>query len=270
MKAKRVIPKNILMSIVIIPRIFAPFESLRCGMTTRRAFPAGMDRLDLAARLPELAGMPGAGVVVGEQVHGCSVAVIQMFSEGPPDSIQRDALSCPEKLLLVPNADAFVTRQAGVLLSVRTADCVPIALADPVSRSIGVVHAGREGTRLGIVRRAVAALASLGARPENLLAWIGPSISAPHYEVSPRIAAEFQALFGKYPGVIAGPEGRRLNLAEINRLELIGLGVAPAHIELDPRCTFESPDDFYSYRREGTAAGRMATFIGIENSDAGR
>jgi len=167
----------------------------------------------------------------------------------------------------IPGVDALVTNAPRALIGVFTADCLPVALVDPRRRNLAVVHAGREGTRQGIVRKTVECLREMGSAPRDMVAWVGPSICAAHYEVSEELAAQFRERFGHNAGAVAGPEGRHLDLKEINRRELTKCGVDPSRIEIDPRCTLEDADLFYSFRREGASAGRMFTFLAIRDAE---
>ncbi len=83
-----------------------------------------------------------------------------------------------------PEADAMVTDRPGLALGILTADCVPLLLADPVARVIGAAHAGWRGAQAGIVGNTVAAMRGLGARPDNIVAALGPCIAQDSYEVS--------------------------------------------------------------------------------------
>src|SRR5690606_23695454 len=109
-------------------------------------------------------------------------------------------------------ADALATDEAR-LVAVRTADCVPVLLADPRTGRVAAVHAGWRGTVARVVERAVESLVRAGSRQEDLLAAIGPAIRACCYEVSPKLAARFEAAFG--PGV---RQGQNLDLAIANRI----------------------------------------------------
>lgn len=90
-----------------------------------------------------------------------------------------------------PKADGMVTRQKGLALSALSADCVPILLADPVTGTIGAVHAGWRGALAGIAGRAVAQFVAHGARAEHILAAIGPAIAQTSYEVGPDLHDNF-------------------------------------------------------------------------------
>ena len=239
--------------LIVRPYIFDAFDWFRCGMTSRAAPEPNEERLSLAARLPELAGFGPAAVAVGEQVHGDVVRVVGgMDSEAEPPRTG--------EAIEARGADALVTQEPNLAVGVFTADCVPVLLVDGRTRAFGVVHAGREGTLRGIVRNTVGKLGELGSRPEDLSAWVAPSVSAMHYEVSDAIAADFRDHFGHYPGAIQGPEFRHLALGVINWCELVACGVPRDQIELDARCTFEREDLFFSYRRDGASSGRMITF----------
>ena len=90
-----------------------------------------------------------------------------------------------------PEADAAVTNIRGLALSVLTADCAPVLMADPVAGVIAAVHAGWKGAKAGVIESAIDAMESLGAHASRVSAAIGPTISQPAYEVSP----EFEAIF---------------------------------------------------------------------------
>ncbi|MEK7755512.1 MAG: polyphenol oxidase family protein, partial [Acidobacteriota bacterium] len=91
--------------------------------------------------------------------------------------------------------DALVAGQPGVRIGVRTADCLPILLADPERRAVAAVHAGWRGTLLGVAVRAAEAMSRLfGSRPGSLHAAIGPGINACCFEVGPEVAAQFRNL----------------------------------------------------------------------------
>ena len=148
--------------------------------------------------------------------------------------------------------DALVSNQRGVLVGVKTADCVPILIVDPTTQIVAAIHAGWRGTARGI---AAAAVRDITVRwqtdPRNLRAAIGPAIGGCCYEVGPEVARHF--------GVEAAG-AVHLDLARINELQLRCAGVANVWKSSD--CTFCAANRFYSYRREREQAGRMVSFIG--------
>jgi YfiH family protein len=149
--------------------------------------------------------------------------------------------------------DALVSDTPGVLVGVKTADCIPILLVDPVHRAVAAVHAGWRGTARRIVCRTAETISRhFGTRAEDLHAAIGPGIGSCCYEVGPEVAAEF------------GRSGRtRIDLPEINREQLISAGVPAHQIHAAGLCTRCREEDFWSYRREKEGAGRMCSFVGV-------
>jgi YfiH family protein len=154
-----------------------------------------------------------------------------------------------------PDADALITNTPGVIIGVKTADCVPVLLADPVHRAVAAVHAGWRGTAASIVQAAIRRMSQeYGTRPEDLHAMIGPSIGSCCYEVGPEVAAEFG---------IRVLSRVRLDLWQLNRKQLEAAGLNPANIELLEECTRCDAERYHSYRRDGAAAGRMLSWIRI-------
>ena len=158
--------------------------------------------------------------------------------------------------------DASITILQGVMLGIQTADCVPILLADLEARAIGAVHAGWRGTAEGISAITVSRLGErFGIRAANLAAAIGPHIGVCCYEVGEEVVEAI----GDAGVVERCREWSRphLNLAEANRRQLVKAGVPEDHIESSSPCTQCGVDLFFSYRRDGTKAGRMLSVIGI-------
>lgn len=157
--------------------------------------------------------------------------------------------------------DALVTNVAGLMVGVRTADCVPILLVDHRRRAVAAVHAGWRGTAARIAARAVDAMArDYGSRPEDLTAAIGPSIGKCCYEVGPEVVSALSAIFPELDG---RPERIHLDLQEANQRILAAAGVPGARIHASRLCTRCRAEDFHSYRRDAGNAGRMLSAIGI-------
>lgn len=153
----------------------------------------------------------------------------------------------------IGEGDALVSTSPSVAVSIRTADCFPILLADPETRSVAAIHAGWRGTAAGIVAATLARMRSeFGTDPGNIFAAIGPGIGHCCYEVGVEVARQFgMAQAGK------------LDLAVENRNQLVGEGVRPDRIEQVGGCTFCHPAQFHSWRRDHDRAGRMISFIRI-------
>jgi YfiH family protein len=149
--------------------------------------------------------------------------------------------------------DALVTNRPNLALSIRTADCYPILLADTLNRAVAAIHAGWRGTAAHIVRKTLEKMRSeFGTLPANVHAAIGPGIGVCCYEVGIEVAREF------------GRDGRtHLDLALENRNQLEEAGVPTGNIEALGMCTFCNAERFFSYRRDKDNPGRMTSFIRI-------
>jgi YfiH family protein len=162
-------------------------------------------------------------------------------------------------------ADAILTDQPGVTLFMRFADCVPILLYDPQQKAIGLVHAGWQGTVRRTTEAAVKAMqARYGSRPENILAGIGPSIGAHHYEVGPEVIEQVQAAFGSEArALLPAHDGAvQFDLWQANRLVLNQAGVR--EVELANLCTACHLEDWFSHRAEKGRTGRFGALIGLK------
>ena len=154
-------------------------------------------------------------------------------------------------------ADAAIARGPGATVAVLTADCLPILLCADSGDEIAAIHAGWRGLAAGVV---AATLSRLRTRPERLLAWLGPAISQPAFEVGDEVRAAFvaedagaEACFlpnerGRWQADLYGLASRQLGAAGIAAVYGGGL------------CTYTDRARFFSYRRDGQC-GRMATFI---------
>ena len=157
--------------------------------------------------------------------------------------------------------DALTTAAPGVLLSVRTADCVPLLLVDEHVRAVAAVHAGWRGTVAGIAGKVAGELRRrFSSRPEDLHAAIGPGIGACCYEVGAEVAFRFQELFPERTDL--GGKAR-IDLAEANRRQLIQAGVAAERIYTAALCTSCRLEEFHSWRRDHQTTGRMLSAVGI-------
>jgi len=156
--------------------------------------------------------------------------------------------------------DGLTTNQPGLRIAAKSADCVPLLLADPVHRAVAAVHAGWKGTLHAIAARAVDALhARYGAQPENLLAAFGPSIGPCCFQVGPEVASQFKTLF---PERYDLDQSTNLDLRLANHRILTRAGLLPHHIDAAPPCSLCGGPAFFSYRRDKTE-GRMFAVIHI-------
>lgn len=145
--------------------------------------------------------------------------------------------------------DGMVTATPGLGLGILTADCAPVLFADPKAGVIGAAHAGWKGAFTGVLENTVAAMESLGASRERIVAVLGPSIGPDNYEVGPEFVARFvEADAGNHryfrPSKTAGHSMFDLNRYTVDRL--LKAGVTAEGLG---RCTYAEEDLFYSYRR---------------------
>lgn len=158
-------------------------------------------------------------------------------------------------------ADASITDVAGVVCAVLTADCLPVLLCERAGRAVAAVHGGWRGLTGGVIESAVAAFGDLRIGPDALMAWLGPAISAPAYEVGDEVR---EALATQDGGAIRPNEcGRwQLDLYELARIRLRRAGVV--EISGGKWCTHGEAARFFSHRRDGLC-GRQATLIWFIN-----
>ncbi len=210
------------------------------------------DDPDRVARNLELAGealgVDASRIHFLSQVHGASVVTV---SEGDDRTH-----------VLHVEGDGIVSRSPGIACGVRTADCVPILLADRISGAVAALHAGWRGTVAGIVASGVRALREIAGPGAELLAAIGPHISVRAFEVSDEVAAELAAA-SDAEDVVDRSRGPRphVALAKIVRAQLLAAGLADDAIEDVPGCTLSEPERFFSYRRDGKRSGRHLSAI---------
>ena len=164
-------------------------------------------------------------------------------------------------------ADAVLSNLPGVLAGVKTADCVPVFIGDPMTKAFAAVHAGWRGTVSSIAAKAVAKMTELfGSDPADLICAIGPAACGRNYEVGQDVIDAFRQNFGEVSGQYFVPtrEGHALvDLHLANRDQLIAAGVAADNIHIAPFCTMERPDLFFSYRLEKKKLGKTGRLLSV-------
>ncbi|MEP9401475.1 peptidoglycan editing factor PgeF [Sphingomonas sp. VNH70] len=195
--------------------------------------------------------LPGAALTGVYQVHGASVVrVLSAFRDDDR-----------------PRADAMVTDRPNVLLGIITADCAPVLFADREGGIVGAAHAGWKGALAGVTDATIAQMVTMGARPERIVAAIGPCIARASYEVDmgfvERFCAEDPAnerfFTENRPGHarfdLEAYVAHRLAAAGVRRIEALGLD------------TYAQEDRFFSFRRATHRGepdyGRQLSLIGL-------
>lgn len=223
---------------MIRPSVFGNESGISSGFTTRYFADSEEEVSDSRERLRKLAGFNA--LVSADQVHGTRVEVVRE----------------PQH---VPVCDALVTDRTDLLLTVVSADCALVLLADLEAGIAGVCHSGWRGTAGRISIKTVSTMANLNARPACIRAYVAPCISASAFEVGEEVAEQFDESV-----VLRRPEWPRPHVdlkSELLR-QLLEAGLGRENIEIDTGCTASETERFYSYRAEGGTVGRMIGFIG--------
>ena len=233
------------------------------GFTTRLGGVShgnGLDTLDLGAadtaeteenrrRFAESFGLPREALFFAKQVHGTTIESVTASDRGR-------AFVC----------DGFVTRETGLLLAVKTADCLPLLLGDPEAGVIAAVHAGWRGTIAGIATHAVTAMTSLGASLSRIVAAIGPGIRSCCYEVDSPFVETVRQTAGDDLLRFVTPDPHkkdrfRADLADMNRYLLLSAGLRQANLYATGFCTSCASDLFFSHRASGGRRGLLMAGI---------
>ena len=189
-------------------------------------------------------------VVSVTQVHGTDVLVVDRPVSGAP--------------AFEGGWDALVTDRPGVLLTVRTADCVPVLIHDPVRGIVAAVHAGWRGAVAGIVPKTLAVMERrFGSQPASLRVGIGPSVGSCCYEVDEPVLGRLRDSYADWRSLVqeTGQGTARLNLRGLVRGQAQAAGVQEDGILSVSLCTICHPDLFHSYRRDGSVRGTMVSGI---------
>jgi polyphenol oxidase len=215
----------------------APYDSLNVGAHVGDT-PACV--AENRRRVCEQLGLPAEPAWL-EQVHGTGVTELE--GEEPRNA-----------------ADAVFTRRPGRVCAVQVADCMPVLFAARDASVVGVAHAGWRGLAAGVLE---ATVARLGAPAAHLIAWLGPAISAEHFEVGGEVRAAFVGQDAAAAAAFtANTRGRwQCDLAALVRQRLTTLGLTG--LAGGAWCTYADRERFFSFRRDGRC-GRMAALVWLE------
>lgn len=224
---------------------------------------ANQNRANLAKTL----GIPPKNLILSKQIHGNKVAIVDKKTV----AAHKYHLSGQG----IPDVDALVTTLPGVCIAIRTSDCVPIVLYEPKNQIIAVAHSGWPGTVKKIAIEVVKTMETLGAKPQNILAGIGPSIGPCHFEISnnpendvickvkkafslPKLGSLgqhplYETLLSNWHKEKDKETGQivikaHFDLWQANKELLIQAGLKPTNIEVSQLCTVCHQDEFYSWR----------------------
>ncbi|MDH4153248.1 MAG: peptidoglycan editing factor PgeF [Nitrospira sp.] len=195
---------------------------------------------------------PSAWTLSVKQVHGTEVLVVDR------------ALSEADRF--TEGWDALVTNQPGVMVAVRTADCVPILMHDPTHGVVAAIHAGWRGAVGGIVPKTLALLESrFGSDLKQVRLSIGPSAGVCCYEVDEPVLERLRQGVPSWEKVVRsqGERTAKLDLKGLIKEQALACGAMPQAITTVNLCTICHEDLFFSYRREGRVNGTMISAIGL-------
>ena len=226
-------------------------------------------------RVAEELGVPAERFVFTDQTHTANVRVVTEADAGKGLTRPKD----------YRDTDGLVTNVPEIVLSAFTADCVPVFLADPVHRPIGLVHSGWRGTAGRISEKALRIMAEqYGTDPADVVAAVAPSICQDCYEISRDVAEVFGKEFaGHEEDILTSPLQKsgtddpvtkylasghpddkfHLDLWETNRIVLEEAGVLPSHIAVTDICTCCNPDLLFSHRASHGKRGNLGAFLMI-------
>lgn len=244
-----------LLEVDLGPGVRAGFTRRRGGMSNPPydgfdlAQHVGDDVEAVAANRAALAAELGSPVIFGRQVHGVRALAVTAADGVPADPLHQDAAEDD-------GCDALVTTDQGLALGVLVADCVPVLLADPQARVVGVAHAGRVGLLDGVLQQALAQMVRQGACVERIRVALGPAAGSCCYEVPEAMradaAARIEAVFAT---TSRGTPALDLRAGCQELLRESGV----AEVQSIGGCTIEDPQSF-SFRR-GSPTGRFAGVV---------
>lgn len=210
-----------------------PFDALNLGLGTGDKEASVRRNRE---RFFDAAGIDAAHCVFPEQVHG-------------------DSIRNATRPGILPNTDAVVTNQSGLVLTVLTADCMPLYLIDPVQMAVGLVHAGWRGSAAGIARKTVRRMIrDFGSAAQDIQAFIGPSIGPCCYEIGEDVASRFESRY---------ISGTWLDLWQYTQDDLLKAGVHRNKIYRSDLCTQCHAKWFFSHRASQGKSGRMMAYLSV-------
>lgn len=208
------------------------------------------EAVDRRAAFLGAAGFGAAEPSILRQVHGADIVDAIPGLDRPPsaDGVIRVAAR---------GANAPVP-------AVRTADCVAVLLVDRSARASAAVHAGWRGVAAGIGSAAVARFAIEGIEAGDLVVAMGPAILGCCYEVGSDVLSALRAVCGPPAAYTARTRSGRttVDLHAAMGAQLVAAGVPGVSIHSAPFCTRCRNDLFFSFRAEGSAAGRLMAAVG--------
>lgn len=193
-------------------------------------------------------GLKKENLVLMEQVHGKRIKKVGQEDRGQ----------------ILPGIDGLVANEKGLILGIKTADCLPILFFDPKAKIVGAVHAGWQGVLKKIPQKMIEMMIRLGSLPEEIVIAIGPYIRSCCYDINAQRKKRFEKEFDSPKGMeIRRKNKTYLDLSVPTILQLNHSGALNKNIDLANLCTACRDKEFYSYRREVEKAGRILSVISL-------
>jgi len=230
-----------------------PFNTLNIGASS------GDDAQHVAENLSQIARVTGTQrdcFVFLRQVHGDRILYVA-----------KDGARADDGTILDSPGDALCTDRTAILLAVRTADCLPVLLLDPLWPAVAIVHAGWRGTLKRILKGCLREMSRLfNTRPEMMRVGFGPGIRSCCFLVDKEVADRFCDAFPNDNTMVSSaPQGKwRVDLYRANTATLLEEGVRKDHLFYEPLCTCCHHDAFFSVRGDGGITGRQISLVGLK------
>jgi YfiH family protein len=191
----------------------------------------------------EMLGLGTENVAMQKQVHGDTITYVDNGG-------------------FCGDSDAMITDKPNLGLAISSADCTSIFLYDKKNKVIAAVHSGWRGTQQKILLKTLQKLKDdFNSEPEDIIAYIGPSINQKNYEVGAEVARQFES---KY--LIPKGDKFLLNVAGNNYDMLLNSGLIEENVQISHYCSYESEELLHSYRRHGLHSGRAFGIIALKNT----
>ena len=235
----------------------APCDSLDLSPHHLTDFPAGMENF---RRFYGAIGAKSEKAVLSHQVHETTVRAVTAADAGKGLFRERDY-----------TADALITNEPGLTLTVFSADCTNILLWDRVTGAVGAIHAGWRGCAAGIVEKTVCEMDRLySAHPADISAAIGPCIGQCCFETDSDVPSAMLDALGSDAALYMRRTGEKwhVDLAGLNELWLLRAGLDPDRIDVSGLCTACHGELFWSHRKMGWQRGLQAAAISCTGKDA--
>jgi len=195
---------------------------------------------------------PNMHFIVANQTHSSNIHIVKESKTEGWNSLDT----------AIENCDALITNQKNIMLTILTADCVPILLFDKKQNVISAIHAGWKGTEQKILYKTIEKMKEIfNSNPKDILASIAPSIGKCCYEVDWNVAKHFKDTENAYEN---RGEKQMLDLPYVNKVQLLQAGIDEHNIELSNVCTACEVEEYFSYRKEKGCSGRFMSMIALK------